>query len=451
MQYNVTTHANYEQPGHWIQVCPTNDDPNFQPQQKMKRTTGIPKSFIRSVENADEATKQNGQMMTDADGKTVIVVPDSATWAKVEAKMTASAAQKQEAADQSNNQELEELGIQCPLDKKLFVDPVKTPCCGTTYCNLCLDEALIESDLTCPKCETNPCIFEDAVADEDMIAKVRKYEEGRSAEKKAKEEAAKSPPSEVKESNEVAAAEAAKPAEPAKEKSPTPKPSSPAPSNASNSRKRAAEEELPHVRSPPKAPKSMLKQQQQELPAGLDATFIEAMSQYAPANLGMNEQQGVPRQAMFNPGMMGMMNMPMPGMMGMPGAMMNPMMNPMMNSMMNPMMNPMMMASMGNGLPNGAGFNMGFNANMNHMNHMNQGMNGFGGQQQQQQQQLNGWQQGGNTNNMGAGWVANNGQQFGGQGRGGGGNSAYARQPANPHRARGRQQRQAWNNDYNTL
>jgi hypothetical protein len=105
------------------------------------------------------------------------------------------------------------------------------------------------------------------------------------------------------------------------------------------------------------------------------------------------------------------------------------------------MINPMMM---GSEMPqNGRGFNQGMDGNMgyNSMNSNWQQQNGGYGQQQ------NGWQQNG-------GWNGNQRRGYGGGyggGDGGGENGAYARGPVNPNRARGRQQRQARNNDYNTL
>jgi protein MPE1 len=412
-------------PGHWIQMCPTNSDPNFESKPKIKRTTGIPRSFMKKLdkplgEGDDEEALQGGSIMMDADGNHVIVNPDNATWEKAEAKLKASAAQRQEA--ETGSKELQELGLECAIDKKLFDNPVKTPCCGKTFCYDCIENTLVENDLTCPFCNTESVLIDDLATDEDMVAKIRKYEDDKVAEKKAKEQAAKSPKVEIEDIK-----GSKSPILALKSKSPSPSTSanapSPTPSNSSASKKRPAEEQLENPRSPPKAPKSMLQAQQQNMPPGFDPKFMEMMMQYAPQDYNNNNAQF--QQSMFDQNMMGMMGMNMPGMMGMPNAMMNPM-----------MMGGTGMQQNGGNFNQGMG-NMGYNSN-------NQ-MNGNWQQQNGGYQQQNGYGQAG-------GW---NGQQrggYGGGGYGGGGeNSAYARGPVNPNRARGRQQRQARNNDYNTL
>src|SRR5579859_7791031 len=66
--------------GHWIQACPTNDDPNFDNKPRIKRTTGIPKTFLKKADkpvfDEDGEGKTNG-VMVDADGEYVVVEPDS--------------------------------------------------------------------------------------------------------------------------------------------------------------------------------------------------------------------------------------------------------------------------------------------------------------------------------------------------------------------------------------
>ena len=61
-------------PGHWIQDCPTNDDRAYDDRPKIKRTTGIPKSFLTTVEGPGE----NGQLgvMVTAEGGFVVARPD---------------------------------------------------------------------------------------------------------------------------------------------------------------------------------------------------------------------------------------------------------------------------------------------------------------------------------------------------------------------------------------
>ena len=62
--------------GHWIQNCPSNDDPATQERKRFVRVTGIPRSFLKTVEGpvGGEGSSQ-GAMLT-ADGGFVRAMPD---------------------------------------------------------------------------------------------------------------------------------------------------------------------------------------------------------------------------------------------------------------------------------------------------------------------------------------------------------------------------------------
>ena len=138
----------------------------------------------------DEGRQPTGLMM-NAEGEYVIAEPDKASWEQFQAKAKASAAQ-QEAATASSK-ELQERGLECPIDKRLFVDPVKTPCCGKTYCNECIENALVNSDLICPNCQKEGVLLDDLATDEKMVASIKAYESEKATARKAKEKS-KSPP-----------------------------------------------------------------------------------------------------------------------------------------------------------------------------------------------------------------------------------------------------------------
>ncbi|KAK9468588.1 DWNN domain-containing protein [Lipomyces arxii] len=67
--------------GHWIQNCPTNNDPNWE-HRRIKRTTGIPKSFLKTVnkEEVDVNEASGANVRVNENGEYVVVQPDSATW-----------------------------------------------------------------------------------------------------------------------------------------------------------------------------------------------------------------------------------------------------------------------------------------------------------------------------------------------------------------------------------
>ncbi|RPA82393.1 DWNN-domain-containing protein [Ascobolus immersus RN42] len=180
--------------GHWIQACPTNSDPNYDGRPRVKRTTGIPRSFLKTVEKPLPPTANSGldgqtslpqqpsAVMVNADGQFVIAEPDKASWDTYQLKASKSAAKVQ------RDKELEERGIECSHCQKLYKDAVKTPCCEKTFCEECIQHQLLESDFICPICETKDVLLDQLVPDMEVRKKVDDY----LVEKKARE--AKEPP-----------------------------------------------------------------------------------------------------------------------------------------------------------------------------------------------------------------------------------------------------------------
>jgi protein MPE1 len=64
------------QKGHWIHDCPTNNDREFDNKPRIKRTTGIPRSFLKTVDNPNSGQLAQGVMVTP-EGGYVIAQPDS--------------------------------------------------------------------------------------------------------------------------------------------------------------------------------------------------------------------------------------------------------------------------------------------------------------------------------------------------------------------------------------
>ena len=115
--------------------------------------------------------------MIDGDGNYVIVKPDKTTWNKYQEKANKSAAAQEEEA--RGSKEVQDKGLECPIDKRLFVDPTKTPCCQSTFCNACITNALLDEDLRCPNCGSDGVLIDDLQADTEMETKVRKYKDER--------------------------------------------------------------------------------------------------------------------------------------------------------------------------------------------------------------------------------------------------------------------------------
>ncbi|KAF2711285.1 DWNN-domain-containing protein [Pleomassaria siparia CBS 279.74] len=380
--------------GHWIQACPTNDDPDFKPVARAKRTTGIPRSFLKTVEKPTDEDDARGVML-NADGEYVQVMADTRTWEKFQEKTNAAKARA--ASVEAANKEVAERGLDCPIDKRMFVDPVKTPCCSKTYCHDCIENALADGDLVCPNCSTDGVLIDDLAVDEEMLEKIRAYEAEKAKEKSDKEQQAKEE-----------AKAAANPSSPSNDENvsvPTPTDEKAKTSEttrsgiggngsdtdtSTTSKKR---KDAPTEIKPPSAPKAMRIQKEQQArqahdhSTALEKNFIESME--ALKNL---------------PKAMPVIPNPAVSVIGMP---MNPMMGMMNSGMMNPGMNGMNPMGQMNGFPA-----------------MNSNMNGGG---------WNGYNNGGGyPNAMQNNMSANNGvfpnqQQPSQQG-------AYERQPVNPHR-----------------
>jgi protein MPE1 len=428
--------------GHWIQACPTNTDPNYDGKHKFKRTTGIPRSMLEVVEKPEgvgedgkiDPSKLDKGLMYTADGEWVRARPDQAAWQKFQDQQNATNEKKKEAAQ--GDEELRERGLECPIDKRPFADPVKTPCCGRTYCRNCIENAVLDADLTCPNCGEQ-VLLDNLEIDSEAVTKLAEFEAEKKNEKNVpkEEEAAKSPVATV----------AAELSTPQKIGSPTPATSRSPAASLTNSRKRGASEELentrkpipptendnpsatstttpaPSVVAPPTGPSQpATKVQPPTAPKSMNE-FVNQMNNMTGGNGTPNPNAQNPMANFMNPMMAGMgMGMPMNMQMGMGGMGMG------MGMPGFPMMNGFPGMNMG-GYPNGMGMNMNGGGGGGNMGWQQQQQNfqqqqGFHQQQGYQQQQP---------------WMNNNGANGNGANDG-----AYFRQPVNPHRHQGKQRRQ---------
>lgn len=123
------------------------------------------------IENLDEEIRQN--VMITSEGEYVLAQADKKTWQKFQDQKNAT--DKAQKNVQSGDKELQELGLECLIDKRMFVDPMKTPCCGKTYCHECIENALLDNDLQCPNCQTENVSLERLEPDEDVKAKIKEY------------------------------------------------------------------------------------------------------------------------------------------------------------------------------------------------------------------------------------------------------------------------------------
>ncbi|KAL4072786.1 DWNN domain-containing protein [Scleroderma yunnanense] len=156
------------QKGHWIQDCPTNNDREFDNKPRIKRTTGIPRSFLKAVENPMKGELAQGVMVTP-EGGYVVAQPDSASWQKQVSRMKGlTVADVRERAPTDPT-------LACPIDNRLFRDAVKTPCCETSYCEECIQTHLLERDFVCLNCGKKMASLDKLVVDKPMRTKVADY------------------------------------------------------------------------------------------------------------------------------------------------------------------------------------------------------------------------------------------------------------------------------------
>ena len=208
----------------------------------MKRTTGIPRSFLTKIEKpialandgTIDDTKPPTGAMVNADGEWVVAEPDKASWEQYHAKVQVSAAAQEVAA--RGSKELQDKGLECSIDKRLFIEPTLTPCCQTTYCLECITDALLENDLQCPACSTDDILIDDLKPDNEKVAAIQKYKEEKNA-ANVREESPKSP----KEFSQLAQ----------QKSSPSPKTGTLSPVSDRCSKKRPADSELKNDRSTP--------------------------------------------------------------------------------------------------------------------------------------------------------------------------------------------------------
>ncbi|EAW13782.1 cleavage polyadenylation factor subunit MPE1 [Aspergillus clavatus NRRL 1] len=190
--------------GHWIQACPTNNDPKFDGKYRVKRSTGIPRSLQTKVEKPESLALdgsnedlRNTGVMVNADGDFVIAKPDKAAWELYQEKVKASSAAAAEAAAAEYSKELQSWGLECPIDKRMFLEPTKTPCCQRTYCNDCITNALIETDFVCPGCATEGVLLDNLSVDDDAISKIKAFEIEKADSRREKEKALTTPDSQI--------------------------------------------------------------------------------------------------------------------------------------------------------------------------------------------------------------------------------------------------------------
>ncbi|GIX75983.1 e3 ubiquitin-protein ligase RBBP6 [Caerostris extrusa] len=125
-------------PGHWIKFCPTNNP-------DVKRSTGIPRSFMVPVDGPDH----KGALLTSS-GDYAVPLIDHQAYKEVKKEKPPFVRQEEPATEPEAEMPEELL---CMFCKDLLQDAVLIPCCGNSFCDECVRQVLLESDdHQCPVC-----------------------------------------------------------------------------------------------------------------------------------------------------------------------------------------------------------------------------------------------------------------------------------------------------------
>ncbi|KAJ1503783.1 hypothetical protein HMI54_007786 [Coelomomyces lativittatus] len=140
--------------GHFIQDCPTNGDTTFD-RPKVKRTTGIPKSFLKEIATPPNQPLPTGTntVMMNAEGKMVQFISNEAAWKKIQSQMNTVITNEEsilEAASIPND-------FKCKLCNKIMHEAVVISCCHATFCDECILSSLTSEGpqrMLCPSCNS---------------------------------------------------------------------------------------------------------------------------------------------------------------------------------------------------------------------------------------------------------------------------------------------------------
>ncbi|KAG7810314.1 hypothetical protein KL921_002809 [Ogataea angusta] len=152
---------------HHIRNCPKNNDPNWDG-IRIKKTTGIPKSYLRTVDNpTDIVNEPNQNFMVNEEGKYVVAVADKKAWQRYQTI--------QQSRQVEDDFQIEDPEMRDPNSGKLWRSPVRTKCCKQLYSRPYIEDILLESDFKCPNCGQEDIYLDSLEVDEALQKKVDNY------------------------------------------------------------------------------------------------------------------------------------------------------------------------------------------------------------------------------------------------------------------------------------
>ncbi|XP_065514230.1 E3 ubiquitin-protein ligase RBBP6-like [Caloenas nicobarica] len=175
-------------PGHYIKNCPTKGDKTFEPVPRIKKSTGIPRSFLMEVE--DPSTR--GAMLTST-GKYAIPIINAEAYAR--GKKEKPPFLPAEPPSSSSNKDPVPEELLCLICKNITTDAVIIPCCGNSYCDECIRTALLESEEhKCPTCHRTDVSPDALVANKFLRQIVNNFRNGTGYTRRVHKQLGQQPP-----------------------------------------------------------------------------------------------------------------------------------------------------------------------------------------------------------------------------------------------------------------
>ncbi|XP_065514225.1 E3 ubiquitin-protein ligase RBBP6-like [Caloenas nicobarica] len=175
-------------PGHYIKNCPTKGDKTFEPVPRIKKSTGIPRSFLMEVE--DPSTR--GAMLTST-GKYAIPIINAEAYARGKKEKPPFLPAEPPSSSSNNDPVPEEL--LCLICKNITTDAVIIPCCGNSYCDECIRTALLESEEhKCPTCHRTDVSPDALVANKFLRQIVNNFRNGTGYTRRVHKQLGQQPP-----------------------------------------------------------------------------------------------------------------------------------------------------------------------------------------------------------------------------------------------------------------
>lgn len=175
-------------PGHYIKNCPTKGDKNFEPIRRIKRSSGIPRSFMMEVKDPN----MKGAMLSDT-GKYVISTLDAEAYARGKKEKPPFLPEEPSSSSEDDDPIPDEL--LCPICQDTMTDAVVIPCCGNSYCDECIRTALLESDEhTCPTCHQDDVSPDTLIANKCLRKAVDNFKNGTGSTQRLRKQICPPPP-----------------------------------------------------------------------------------------------------------------------------------------------------------------------------------------------------------------------------------------------------------------